>query len=39
VEWLKLKHQILYSGWPCQVLAFKLTNSPSVGMVTVTWPL
>ena len=23
--------QILYTGWPCKVLAFRLTNSPSTG--------
>jgi len=26
---LSKKLQILYTGWPCEVLAFRLTNSPS----------
>jgi len=28
---LRWRLQILYTGWPCEVLAFGLTNSPSSG--------
>jgi len=31
MEWLKLDTQILCTGWPCEVLAFGLTNSHSSG--------
>jgi len=28
---LSQRLQIFYTGWPCEVLAFRLTNSPSNG--------
>jgi len=29
----------LYTGWPCEVLAFGLTKVRQLGVVMVTWPL
>jgi len=39
LERLKLVLQILYSGWPCEVLAFGLTSSLSSGRVITFWEI
>jgi len=36
---LSLTLQIFYIYWPCEVLAFWLTNIHSTGMVMVMWSI